>query len=114
MRKNILVVVSILFFFTGCYDDQAILNDPTIHPVENAEDKLPKGYHKRPYRGYNRYYNGYYYYDDYYYYNGYYHYTGDRSTRAARRSDDEIIGNGPLSYQHSREGIEGREADGID
>jgi len=107
MKKYLLASV-LVFLFTGCYDDQAILSDPTIHPVENAEDKVVT-----PPKGYNRHYHGYYYYDDYYFYNGYY-YCGDRHTRSSRACDDELVAsNGPLTYQNSREGMAAREADAL-
>ena len=106
--KKYLLASTLVFLFTGCYDDQAILSDPTIHPVENAEDKVVT-----PPKGYNRHYNGYYYYDNYYFYNGYY-YCGRRHTRSSRICDDELVGsNGPLTYQNSREGMAAREADSL-
>jgi len=126
MKYSYFLIVVSTILLTGCYDDQALLNDPTIHPVENAEDKvMPKTNHyfDSPRRGYRRHYNGYYYYDNYYYYNGYYHRL-DRRARAyeenidrenTQRENGEIIGNGhPLSYQDSYEGIDAREADGIE
>jgi len=108
MYKNLLLVTTI-FLFNGCYNDQALLTSPNIHPVENAEDKISS----KPQKGYNSYRNGRYYYDDYYYYNGYY-YCGSRETRSQRRCDDQLVGsNGPLSYQNSYEGMRAREDDAL-
>ena len=104
--KTYMITIVFVLLFTGCYDDRALLTDPTINPVENAEDKVAT-----PVKGYRRYHDGYYYYDNYYYYNGYY-YCGRRHTRSSRICDDELVGsNGPLSYQNSREGMAAREAD---
>ena len=116
---NYFLAASAVVLLTGCYNDQALLSDPTIDPVENAEDKVidyPKGYHRYARRGYNRYHNGYYYYDDYYYYNGYYRYYNRRSQPSLNNmtADGEIRGNGPLSYQDSREGMIARDADDFD
>jgi len=108
MKKYYFLSVVAVALLTGCYDNQALLNDPTIHPVENAEDKVAT-----PAKGYNRYDNGRYYYDNYYYDNGYY-YCGRRHTRSSRICDDELVGsNGPLTYQNSNEGRAGREADAL-
>jgi len=108
MKNNYFLVFITTILLTGCYDDQALLSDPTINPVENAEDKVVT-----PVKGYNRHDNGYYYYDNYYYYDGYY-YCGRRHTRSSRICDDELVGsNGPLTYQNSNEGRAAREADAL-
>jgi len=111
--KKYFLAASVAVLLTGCYNDQALLSDPTINPVENAEDKVidyPKGYHRHARRGYYRHYNGYYYYDNYYYYNGYYH-RGNQPSLNNMTADGEIRGNGPLSYQDSCEGMIARDAD---
>jgi len=110
--KIYILLSAMALVLVGCYDDQALLNSPNIHPVENAEDKVIDK-NIIPKEGYNRHNNGYYYYDNYYYHGGYY-YCGSRNTRSSRACDDRLVGsNGPLTYQNSREGLEARIADSL-